>query len=122
MKVSNFRCFKDVTTVALDDLVVLIGKNDSGKSSLLDTMNIFFNGVPEQDDLCVHATDQKLTIICVFDDFPKQLVIDEQYHTDLAAEYLLNKEGKLEIAMVFNCTGSGKVKPASVLARANHPT
>ena len=122
VKVSNFRCFKDMTTVVLDDLVVLIGKNDSGKSSLLDTMNIFFNGVPEQDDLCVHATDRNLTIICVFDDLPKQLVIDEQYPTDLADEYLLNKEGKLEIAMVFNCTGSGKVKPASVFARANHPT
>lgn len=72
--------------------------------------------------MCVHAGDQKLTIACVFDDLPKQLVIDEQYPTDLAAEYLLNQEGKLEIAMVFNCTGSGKVKPASVFARANHPT
>jgi predicted ATPase len=122
LKVSNFRCFKDETTVALDDLVVLIGKNDSGKSSLLDAMNIFFNGVPEQDDLCVHASDQKLTIACVFDDLPKQLVIDEQYPTDLAVEYLLNQTDKLEIAMVFNCTGSGKVKPASVFARAKHPT
>ncbi|MGH9426297.1 MAG: AAA family ATPase, partial [Terriglobia bacterium] len=55
VNVSNFRCFKDETTVALDDLVVLIGKNDSGKSSLLDAMNIFFNGAPEQDDLCVHV-------------------------------------------------------------------
>ena len=66
VKVSNFRCFKDEITVALDDLVVLVGKNDSVKSSLLDAMNIFFNGVPEQDDLCVHAADQKLTIACVF--------------------------------------------------------
>lgn len=122
VKVSNFRCFKDETAVTLGNLVVLIGKNDSGKSSLLDAMNIFFNGVPEQDDLCVYAADQKLTITCVFDDLPRQLVIDEQYPTDLAAEYLLNQEGKLEIAMVFNCTGSGKVKPASVFARANHPT
>jgi len=65
VNISNFRCFKDETTAALDDLVVLIGKNDSGKSSLLDAMNIFFNGVPEQDDLCVHAGEQKLTITCV---------------------------------------------------------
>ena len=70
LKVSNFRCFKDETAVDLDDLVVLIGKNDSGKSSLLDAMNIFFNGVPEQDDLCVQAIDKKLSITCVFDDFP----------------------------------------------------
>jgi len=35
VKVSSFRCFKDATAVVLDNLVVLIGKNDSGKSSLL---------------------------------------------------------------------------------------
>lgn len=122
LKVSNFRCFKDEATVDLDDLVVLIGKNDSGKSSLLDAMNIFFNGVPEQDDLCVQSTDMKLYITCVFEDFPSQLVIDEQFPTDLASEYLLNLDGKLEIKKVFNCSGSGKVKPASVFARANHPS
>lgn len=72
--------------------------------------------------MCVRAADQKLTITCVFDDIPKQLVIDEQFPTDLAAEYLLNQDGKLEISMVFNCTGSGKVRPASVFARAKHPT
>lgn len=122
LKVSNFRCFKDETAVDLDDLVVLIGKNDSGKSSLLDAMNIFFNGVPEQDDLCVQAIDKKLSITCVFDDFPDQLVIDELFPTDLASEYLLNLDGKLEIKKVFSCSGSGKVKPASVFARANHPS
>lgn len=123
VKVSNFRCFKDETTVDLDDLVAFIGKNDSGKSSLLDAMNIFLNdSVPEQDDLCVHATDQKVSITCVFDDLPTQLVIDEQYTTDLAAEHLLNQDGNLEIVKVFNCTGSGKVKAASVFVRANHPT
>ena len=122
LKVSNFRCFKDETAVDLDDLVVLIGKNDSGKSSLLDAMNIFFNGVPEQDDLCVQATDGKLCITCVFDDFPAQLVIDEQFPTDLASEYLLNFDGKLGIKKVFNCSGSGKVRPASVFAQANHPS
>ena len=122
LKVSNFRCFKDETAVDLDDLVVLIGKNDSGKSSLLDAMNIFFNGVPEQDDLCVQAIDKKLSITCVFDDFPDQLVIDELFPTDLASEYLLNLDRKLEIKKVFSCSGSGKVKPASVFARANHPS
>jgi len=109
--------------VDLDDLVVLIGKNDSGKSSILDAMNIFMNDeVPEQDDLCVHASDQKLSITCVFDELPKQLVIDEQYPTDLANEYLLNENGKLEVKKVYNCSGSGKVKAPTVFALANHPT
>ena len=51
-----------------------------------------------------------------------QLVIDELFPTDLASEYLLNLDRKLEIKKVFSCSGSGKVKPASVFARANHPS
>lgn len=122
LKVFNFRCFKNEITVDLGDLVVLIGKNDSGKSSLLDALDIFFNNVPEQDDVCVYGNNTKLSIACVFDDLPKELVIDELHPTDLGAENLLNQAGKLEIVKVFNCSGSGKAKAASVFARAKHPT
>ncbi|MFB3884337.1 MAG: ATP-binding protein [Thermodesulfobacteriota bacterium] len=122
LKVSNFRCFKDETVVSLDNLVLFIGKNDSGKSSLLDAMDIFFNEVPEQDDVCVHGSDKKVSITCVFDELPTELVIDEQHPTNLSAEYLLNRDGRLEVVKVFNCSGSGKVRAASVFARAKHPT
>jgi len=122
LKVSNFRCFKEETVVNLDNLVLFIGKNDSGKSSLLDAMDIFFNEVPEQDDVCVHGGDKKVSIACVFDDLPTELVIDEQHPTNLTKEYLLNQDRKLEIVKIFNCSGYGKVKAASVFARANHPT
>jgi DNA repair exonuclease SbcCD ATPase subunit len=122
LRIFNFRCFKEEVVVDLGELTVLIGKNDSGKSSLFDALEIFFNGVPEKDDVCVHGSDTKVSISCVFDDLPKQLVIDELHPTDLAAEYLLNQDGKLEIVKGFNCSGSGKVKAASVYARASHPT
>jgi AAA15 family ATPase/GTPase len=104
LKVSNFRCFQNETSIDLGDLVVFIGRNDSGKSSLLDGL------------------DTKVRFACVFSDFPKELVIDEQHPTNLASEYLLNQDGNLEIAKVFNCSGSGKVKAANVFARAKHPT
>jgi energy-coupling factor transporter ATP-binding protein EcfA2 len=110
LKVSNFRCFKEETVVNFDNLVLFIGKNDSGKSSLLDAMDIFFNEAPEQDDVCVHGSDKKVSIACVFDDLPTELVIDEQHPTNLSAEYLLNRDGRLEVVKVFNCSGSGKVK------------
>jgi len=122
LKVSNFRCFKEEILVDLKNLVVFIGKNDSGKSSLFDAMDIFFNDVPEQDDVCVHGSDTKVSISCVFDNLPTELVIDEQHPTNLTTEYLLNRDGRLEVVKVFNCSGSGKVKAASVFARADHPT
>jgi len=122
LKVTNFRCFREETSVAIGDITALVGKNDSGKSSLFDALEIFFNGAPEPDDLCVHGTDATVRIACVFGDLPADLVIDAQHPTNLDSEHLLNADGQLEIVKVFSCSGSGKVKAANVFARAEHPT
>ena len=124
LKVTNFRCYKNETVIDLDeDLVVIVGKNDSGKSSLLDALNLFFDekAVPDKDDLCVHADNGNIRIACVFTDWPSQLVIDAQHPTDLKAEYLLNSDGFLEIVKVYDCN-LAKPKCAGVYARAAHPT
>ena len=123
LKVTNFRCYKDETVIDLDNLVVLVGKNDSGKSSLFDALNIFFDekAAPDKDDLCVHADNAEIRIACAFTDLPTQLVIDAQYPTDLNSEYLLNSSGFLEIAKVYNCN-LAKPKCSGVYARAVHPT
>lgn len=122
LKVANFRCYKEEITVDIDDLTVFIGKNDSGKSSLFDALDMFFNRVPEQDDVCVHGDQSIIKIACVFDDLPTEIVIDEQHPTHLETEYLLNEKGMLEIVKIFNCSGSGKIKAASVYASAVHPS
>ncbi len=54
--------------------------------------------------------------------FLTRLSLDEQYPTDLAGEHLLNHCGKFEAKKVFTCTGTGKVRAASVYAMAYHPT
>ena len=122
VKIQNFRSYKEETVIDLDDLTVFIGKNDSGKSSILEALNIFFNGVPDNEDPSVYCSDKVIKISCVFDDLPKALIIDEQRETSLKAEYLLNKDGYLEISKKYNCNVSGKVKAASVFAMAIHPT
>lgn len=123
LKVTNFRCYKDETVIDLDDLVVFVGKNDSGKSSLFDALTLFFDekAAPDKDDVCVHADNADIRIACVFTDLPSQLVIDAQHPTDLGAEHLLNSRGFLEIAKVYDC-GLAKPKCSGVYARAAHPT
>jgi len=118
----NFRCFKEEIAVDFEPITVLVGKNDSGKSSLFDALRIFFEekGCPETDDSTVHTEDCKIRITCVFDDLPKDLVIDEQHPTDLAGEFLLNSQGYLEISKLYDCSGKGKL--LGVSARAAHPT
>jgi len=124
VKLSNFRCYRDEFVMDVDDLAVLIGQNDSGKSSFFDALDVFFTdkAVPEADDACVHTGDSKVRIACVFEDLPSELVIDVQHPTNLEDEYLLNSAKQLEIAKEFTCSGTGKGKLAGVFARAVHPT
>lgn len=72
LKVKNFRCFKNEVIVDFGNLTAIIGKNDSGKSSLFDALEIFFDekGIPDEDDCCVRGDDRKVRISCAFDMFP----------------------------------------------------
>lgn len=122
LRLRNFRCYKDEISVAFDDITALIGKNDAGKSTIMDALDIFLNdSLPDSDDGCKNGDLKDITIICEFTDFPATVIIDEDYPTSLSAEYLLNPTGYLEIHKKYN--GSlAKPKLIGVFANANHPT
>jgi len=122
IKLKNFRSYITEKEIFIDDLTVFIGKNDSGKSSIFDALEIFFNepkNCPDKDDLNIGENDGKIAISCVFDDLPTQLVIDATHPTSLQDEYMLNQEGLLEIKKVFRVGGNIR---KGVYAIANHPT
>lgn len=122
-KIKNFRCYQAELVVEFDDLTVFVGRNDSGKSALLDALDIFFNEkVPEADDRCVHGADREIRISCEFDQLPRDLVIDAQHPTTLGQEHLLNRNGNLEILRIYACPGAGKPKLQGIYSRALHPT
>ena len=121
LKLRNFRGYKDETTITFDDLTVIIGRNDSGKSSLLEALDIFFNGVmPDKDDACVSGDASDIRITCIFSDLPEEIILDEQHPTSLQNEYITRKDERLEICLKFSCSG---VKPKSIgiSAVAHHP-
>jgi ABC-type cobalamin/Fe3+-siderophores transport system ATPase subunit len=43
VRIENFRAYKSETTFELNDLNVIVGKNDIGKSTVLEALDIFFN-------------------------------------------------------------------------------
>ena len=43
MYIKNFRGYKEQTVEFYDNLNVIIGKNDVGKSTILEALEIFFN-------------------------------------------------------------------------------
>ena len=81
-------------------MTTFIGKNDVGKSTIFEALEIFFNNklvVADNDDFCVHSKSDVFTISCEFSNLPDQIVIDENVSTTLESEYLLNKNGNLTI-------------------------
>lgn len=120
LKLKNFRSFKNETTVKIEDLNVIIGKNDIGKSSILEALDIFFNGKPDKNDLSVDNDNRRIEITCVFDDLPDSLVLDDSVETSLRDEFLLNSDNKLEINKIFSISNTGTVSEESSII-CNYP-
>lgn len=117
----NFRGYRESARIEIQDLTAFIGKNDAGKSTILEALEIFFNdGKLERGDICVHSTESIIRIGCAFTDLPSSIVIDAAAPTSLAAEHLLNENGELEIIKEWDC--SGKTPKEAVFAAALHPT
>lgn len=122
LRVRNFRCYQEEISVDFGDITAFVGKNDVGKSSLMDALDMFLNdGVPDRHDASKAGDAKDLTIICEFSEVPTQLVIDDANPTSLSDEHLLNSEGLLEIHKTY----SGHLnapKCTSVSIFAVHPT
>lgn len=125
VKISNFRGYKNETTINFNDLTVFVGKNDVGKSTVLEALDVFFNegkGVINMDKEDINKQgleeDSKdIHIAVVFEELPASLVIDSTNETTLKSEYLLTSDGKLEIVKTYPNAGKEKV-----FVNANHPS
>ncbi|MFZ5885606.1 MAG: ATP-binding protein [Chloroflexota bacterium] len=121
--IKGFRPFKDEVVIPIDDLTVFIGKNDIGKSSILEALGVFFEGDGakiEARDCNIYSANNVVEIACEFDNLPDQVVLDVDAPTSLANEYLLTQQGTLRIRKRFDLNGS---KPKiDIFICAYHPT
>lgn len=119
IKLKNFRSYKDEVEIKFNDFTALIGKNDAGKSTVLEALDIFFNDAKiDKDDINIENGENTEIIISVcFTDLPNSIVIDENVSTTLQDEYLLNENQELEIIKKYSNAGKPKV-----FIRAMHPT
>ena len=125
IRLENFRGYENETTIELGDLSVFVGKNDIGKSSILEALDIFFNenrGVIkiDKDDVnkkCKNIGNTEIKISVVFEELPATLTIDATNPTTLSDEFLLQTDGTLEIVKHYPNAGKEKI-----FIKANHPT
>jgi len=120
----NFRGYKDEVRIDMSDLTVFVGRNDIGKSTILEALDIFFNDKNainpiEEADINKEAAaqgDTETVFTAVFDNLPPSLVIDESVQTTLKDEKLLDLDGCLTVVKRYQSAGKPKV-----YIKANHP-
>ena len=127
--IENFRGYKEKTEIELSNLTAFVGKNDIGKSTVMEALDVFFHdgkGTIKLDkgDINVgNLQNEKCDVIisCVFTDLPEKVVLDGSYETRLDNEYLLNKDNQLEIIKTFKngLTTSAAIKTE---IKALHPS
>jgi predicted ATP-dependent endonuclease of OLD family len=111
LQIHNFRGYLDEEFIFDNNLNVIIGKNDIGKSSIMEALEIFFNGTSKEakvkidiTDLNVYAEDKKIILTAAFDVKDESIIIDSTNPTNLSEEYLLNEDGYLLIKKVWDAS------------------
>ena len=122
LRIRNFRCYKEEVSIDFDDLTALIGRNDAGKSTIMEALDIFLNDmIPDKHDASKGGNTKDVAIICEFSDLPERVILDQKAYTTFADEFLINQEGLIEVHKIFN--GSlDKPKLTDIFIRALHPS
>ena len=129
ISIQNFRGYKDEVKLDFSAITAIIGKNDIGKSTIMEALDIFFHdgkGLIKLDkaDINVENARNGNLDVCIgatFVDLPSAIVIDGTNETSLEEEFLLNASNELEVIKTFK-NGDTKVSSIKVCLKANHPT
>lgn len=100
----NLRSYLGEVRIPIDaGLTALVGRNDVGKSTVLDALAMFFGELKfDETDRCRQAAPgDEVMVGCAFADLPASLVLDRDSATTLADEHLLNAAGELEVHRVL---------------------
>jgi AAA15 family ATPase/GTPase len=122
LTLENFRCYVAPISIDFDDLTAIVGRNDVGKSAIMDALAIFFGEAKtDKDDASMGGDRSAMMITCEFEELPSQLILDADYATSLSAEHLLNGDGRLVVRKTYN-GALATPKETAVEAIALHPT
>ena len=81
--IENYRGYTRETEICFNDLTVIIGKNDIGKSTILEAMDLFFNDGKgtiriDKADVNIYMAREgnyDTVITAVFADLPEHIII-----------------------------------------------
>lgn len=111
LRLENFRSYRELNINFDDNMNVIIGKNDVGKSTIMEALEIFFNNELvklQQEDLNIYAEKEGITSLKIKLSFQVEstdtIVIDSSNPTNLEDEFLLDKDGLLTLIQECDCS------------------
>ena len=133
----NFRSYKDRTEIPFSKFTSFIGKNDVGKSTVLEALDIFFakpyrrigpvfdnrstkSNEIDDSDVCIYSKSKIIRIGVVFSDVPDKISTGLDEFIMPKEDYLLNSKGMLEIHLIFDFS-KPRVRRSEILC-AHHPS
>lgn len=123
MKLKNFRRYKNINIDLSQNLHMIVGINDIGKSTIFEALDIFFNGnnatnkisIQDLNHEALQNHDLTIEITCTFSlENDEKVIIDSQFEVNPQEEYLVNEDGNIEITKIYNCQNK-TIKPSIVL-------
>ena len=122
IKLKNFRTYQDINIKIGEGLQLFIGKNDIGKSTIFEALDIYFNDKDANvklsiDDLNVNAKkngDYKISITCCFALDQNDEIFVETIKVDPKEEFLLNRNNEIEIKKEWDCASTLKCSTSIV--------
>jgi putative ATP-dependent endonuclease of the OLD family len=121
VRIRNFRCYRNEFSISFDALTCIIAKNDIGKSTVLEALDAFFNldKLDSEDRSTGVRNAEPIEITCIFDNIPAALIVDTDASISPNTEFLLNRDGRLEIRKRFS---GATPKCEEIHVKAIHPT
>jgi putative ATP-dependent endonuclease of the OLD family len=120
--IQGFRAFKDPTEIFFGHFSTIVGKNDTGKSSVLHVLNLFFKDKLDEDDFNNELdTNAPIIIQVSFIDLPTTVQLEEAVDTDLKVENLLDPQGNFTIRKTFTRKAIKKPKIEYIIEDFSDP-
>lgn len=127
LELENFRSYRNLEINFQEDMNVIIGRNDVGKSTIMEALEIFFNNELvkiDQSDLNNNAKNSGDYIIKIKLSFQlnggENIIIDSTNSTNPYNEFLLNGS-YLTLVKTYNCSSPIKATSIKLYLECQYP-
>ncbi|MDY0387553.1 MAG: AAA family ATPase [Methanolobus sp.] len=99
VSISNYKCHKELSNVNFHDITTFIGENDSGKTSIIDFLELMLsNKIPQKVDF-FHDSDDEYEHEII-----GEITFNPNFELQEPIQHLLNKNNRLKIKKILTST------------------